>query len=532
MSTLNPSAKDFPRISARTSEPERRTRFCTRHLWLALALVFGLSSALIFAPAASAAPADGVGPESTGQSTGQSGDRSGEERLRALEEEVKALREALAALRAEREKEVEEAAAAESAEERAEEEPAEAGRLEELERRLDLLAAELERVGLGGAAAGQAAAASPAEGGEFGFAPAASKVYRTEQGLSIGGYGEMLYEGFESERDDGTPSGTQDQLDFLRAIVYFGYKFNDRILFNSEIEFEHASTGEEGSASVEFAYLDFLLRPEVNFRAGLLLVPMGFVNELHEPPVFLGARRPDVEQRLIPTTWRENGFGLFGDLGPFTYRSYVVNGLDASGFSASGVRGGRQKGSEALAEDFAWVTRFDYTGTPGLLVGGSFYTGGSGQGLIGPGGAELGVDTTLYEGHLEWKYRGFELRALAVHSELDDVAGLNQALGLAGDDGVGEEQEGYYVQVGYDLLSRSAKRQMSLIPYLRYEDFDTHADVPAGFLRDPARDIESLTLGLAFKPLDQVIVKADYQDFDNGAGTALDQFNVAIGYLF
>lgn len=445
-------------------------------------------------------------------------------RIEKLEQEVQALREALAALRAEREAE-------EEAEQETETGP-DADRLAELERRLELLAAELERLDLGGAAAPDVTPTRVAEGGEYGFAPAASKVYRTEQGLSIGGYGEMLYERFDSDRDDGTQASAKDQLDFLRAILYFGYKFNDRVLFNSEIEVEHAASGEEGEVSLEFGYLDFLLNPQVNVRAGLLLVPMGFINELHEPPVFLGARRPDVERRLIPTTWRENGFGLFGDLGPFTYRSYIVNGLDASGFSASGVRGGRQKGSEALAEDFAWVSRLDYTGTPGLLVGGSFYTGGSGQGLAGPGGGELKVDTTIYEGHLEWKYRGFELRALAVRSELDDVAALNQALGLTGDDGVGEEQEGYYVQLGYDLFSRFPKGEMSLIPYVRFEDFDTQAGVPAGFLRNPARDVESLTLGLAFKPLDQVIVKADYQDYDNGAGTALDQFNVAIGYLF
>jgi len=508
MSVLRSVLRDFHPVPVSRSALRGGLR-----LALGLALLLGLSPA----PASEA---------QDNQETQEA--RAVDSRIEKLEQEVQALREALAALRAQQE-ETEEGTGEGAKEGTGKDTTAE--RLAELERRLDLLAEELERIDLGGAAA-SVTPVSAAEGGDYGFAPAASKVYRTEQGLSIGGYGEMLYEGFDSELDDGTDSDAKDQLDFLRAILYFGYKFNDRILFNSEIEVEHASSEEEGEVSLEFAYLDFLLRPEVNFRAGLLLIPMGFINELHEPPVFLGARRPDAEQRLIPSTWRETGFGLFGDLGPFTYRSYVVNGLDASGFSASGVRGGRQQGSEALAEDFAWVTRVDYTGTPGLLVGGSFYTGGSGQGLLGPGGAELGVDTTIYEGHLEWKYRGFELRALAVRSELDDVAGLNQALGLAGADGVGEEQKGYYVQIGYDLFSRSARRNMALIPYARFEDFDTHADVPAGFLKDPARDVESLTLGLAFKPLDQVIVKADYQDYDNGAGTALDQFNVAIGYLF
>src|SRR4029453_5073175 len=110
---------------------------------------------------------------------------------------------------------------------------------------------------------------------------------------------------------------------------------------------------EKGEVSVEFAYLDYLIRPEVNVRAGLVLIPVGFINELHEPPVFLGARRPDVEDRIIPTTWRELGAGVFGDAGPVTYRAYVVNGLDSSGIEAEeplpqGGRGGRRGGGRGF----------------------------------------------------------------------------------------------------------------------------------------------------------------------------------------
>src|SRR5690606_5504586 len=118
-----------------------------------------------------------------------------------------------------------------------------------------------------------------------------------------------------------------------------------------EIEFEHASTGQGGEVSVEFAYLDYLATPHLGVRAGMVLVPMGFVNELHEPTTFLGTTRPLTESTIIPTTWRENGAGVFGDIGDFSYRAYVINGLDAvgggssraGGFSAAGLRGGRQK---------------------------------------------------------------------------------------------------------------------------------------------------------------------------------------------
>jgi len=398
-------------------------------------------------------------------------------------------------------------------------------RLAEIERQIEVLAGEVEREQLG-------EAAPTAAKSEHGYGPAASKIYRTGQGLSIGGYGEMLYQGYDGTLDDGTDSGSNDQLDFLRAIVYFGYKWNDHWLFNSEIELEHASTEDGGEAAVELAYLDYLWKPELNARAGLLLIPMGFINELHEPTTFLGARRPDVERFIIPTTWRENGFGLFGEAGPVSYRTYVVNGFEADGFTADeGLREGRQAGAKANAEDLAWVGRLDYSPVPGLLLGGSAYVGSSGQGLVGPDGESVDVGTTIYEGHAEWRWRGLELRFLGARADLDDVAALNRTLDRTGTESIGDELSGWYAQVGYDVLSHRGSSQ-ELIPYVRWEQLDTQSSVPAAFLRDPANDRESLTLGLAWKPFPQAIVKADYQDYDNGAGTGLDQLNVALGYIF
>jgi hypothetical protein len=395
-----------------------------------------------------------------------------------------------------------------------------AGRLAELERRLEVLAREIETMRIGEAAA-------TADESDYGLGPAASKIYRTERGLSIGGYGELLYQKFDDERDDGAASGRKDQFDLLRGILYFGYKWNDRWLFNTEIEYEHA--GEE--VALEFAYIDYLWRPQANLRAGLVLIPMGFINELHEPTVFLGANRPQVERLIIPSTWRENGFGLFGEAGPVSYRTYIVNGFDASGFTAGGLRGGRQNGGQANAEDFAWVGRLDFTGVPGLLVGGSAYVGNSGQGLETPAAGSVDVGTTLIEGHLEWRWRGLELRALGVQADLDDAAALNAVLGLTGNRSVGEKLTGHYVQLGYDLLAgRGGER--AFIPYARWEAYNTQDEVPAGFLANPANDIETLTAGFAFKPIEQLILKVDYQDVDNEAGTGIDQFNALLGYVF
>ncbi len=400
--------------------------------------------------------------------------------------------------------------------------------LGELARRLDVLAAEIESLKLGEASAAEA------DRSERGMGPAASKVYRTGRGLSIGGYGEVLYENFASSRDDGADSGATDTFDALRAVLYAGFKFNDRFVFNSEIEFEHGSTEAGGEAALEFAYVDYLWRPGANFRAGLVLIPMGLVNELHEPTVFLGTRRPDVERFILPSTWRENGLGLYGDAGPWSYRTYVVNGFEAAGFSAEeGLREGKQDGAEAAADDLAWVGRLDWKGLPGLLVGGSLYAGDAGQGLATDAGRRLGVATRISELHLDWRWRSLQLRALAARAKVDQAAELNRALGLGGAEGVGEEMEGGYVELAYDVFARrAAGSERSLRPYLRWERYDTQAAVPAGFLRDPANDVESFTLGIAFQPIDELIFKADYQDYDNDAGTGVDRFNLAIGYVF
>ena len=223
-------------------------------------------------------------------------------------------------------------------------ETAEAPSNEELARRIEVLTRELEARKLGDASDPAPPAGST---GRWGLGPAASKVYGKSSGLSIGGYGESLYQNFDSTREDGAASGKTNEWDYLRAVVYLGWKFDRTFVLNTEIEYEHASTGDGGEVSVEFATLDAMLRDEVNLRAGLVLVPMGFVNEMHEPTTYLGARRPDTESRILPSTWSANGIGAFGEAGPLAYKLYLTESLDASSFSApDGIRGGRQDGAQ------------------------------------------------------------------------------------------------------------------------------------------------------------------------------------------
>jgi hypothetical protein len=367
----------------------------------------------------------------------------------------------------------------------------------------------------------------------YGFGPAASKVYKVRQGVSLGGYGEVLYENFAGSREDDAPSGASDRLDALRAIVYVGYKFSDKVLFNSELEFEHGSTEDGGSVSIEFAYLEYRMSSRLGVRAGLLLPPMGFINEVHEPPAFLGARRPETERQIIPSTWREGGVGVFGGLGDFSYRAYLVSGFDASGFTAEGIREGRQNGAEATAEDFGIVARFDYTGLLGITLGTSAYVGNSGQGAPLPSDptATLGAQTFIWEGHAQYKARGFDLSGLLAVSTLEDASEINALIGLSGNESVGERLIGWYLQGGYDVL-RSTGSEQQLVPYVRYEQLNTQDEVPDGFSANPENDRRFLTLGAMWKPLTNISLKADYQVISNQADTGVNQLNVNLGYLF
>lgn len=407
--------------------------------------------------------------------------------------------------------------------------PGPASETKELERRIELLAGEIEALRSGGAA--EAAVAGDTLAGAKGLAPAASKVYRRTRGVSLGGYGEALYSNYASRRQDEAPSGAVDQFDFVRQIVYVGYKFSDSVLFNSEIEFEHGSTGKGGEVSVEFAYVELQRRKELGLRAGMLLVPLGFLNELHEPPVYRGARRPEVESAIIPSTWRENGAGLFGEAGPFAWRAYVVAGLSSAGINASGIRGGRQSGARSRAEDLAFTGRLDWSGVPGLLAGASFFSGETGQGAAVEGQL-VGGRLTLYDLHAQYERRGLRLRGLWARSTLADAALVNRQNQLAGKASVGGAQAGWYAEGSYDLMTHLPRQRWSLLPFVRYEWLDTQRDVPEGYSEDPVRERTALTAGVELKPLPQVVFKVDYQWLRNEARTGTSQLNLAVGYLF
>jgi hypothetical protein len=421
---------------------------------------------------------------------------------------------------------------------------AEPARVEEVERKQDVITEEVRKI--------REALVLPETKelkSEYGLGPAASKVYGVSKGFSLGSYGEFNYRNAVSDRGlnaNGEPAN-RDEFDMLRLVLYTGYKFTDKWVFNSEIEFEHGSTGKSGSVSVEFATLDYLAHPMLNARAGLVLVPMGFVNEIHEPPFFHGNVRPEVENAILPSTWRAGGAGFFGELLPgLEYRTYVVTGLDARGFRSSGIRGGRQNGSFEKAEDFAWVGRLDYSPLDMLTIGGSAYVGNSGQdqrfGNTTDGFTKPDVFTQIYEVHAQLRTHGFESRLLGAWSDIDDANELsldatinpnvNNPDPTKLDTPVAAQQFGWYGEVAYDVLPLILDTDQYLAPWFRYSRVDTQDDVPFGFDEDSIRDRDIYEVGISYKPIPEIIFKLDYRNQDPKSGELPDEVRIGAGFVY
>jgi len=205
-----------------------------------------------------------------------------------------------------------------------------------------------------------------------GYQNLADKLLASGSPLTIGGYGEVHYhQPFSSD------TRMNGELDVHRMVILFGYQFSERTRFITELEFEHVS-----EVYVEQAFLQHKLSRAINLRAGLLLIPMGIVNEYHEPTTFNGVERPLIDNKLAPTTWREAGAGFSGTIqsAALKYQAYVVNGFNGYDGTArlngkSGLRGGRQKGASSYISSPNFTGKLEYYGIRGLNVGLSGYWG-------------------------------------------------------------------------------------------------------------------------------------------------------------
>jgi hypothetical protein len=337
----------------------------------------------------------------------------------------------------------------------------------------------------------------------------------------FGGYGEVHYNNLNSK----------NEVDFHRFVLYFAHDFTDRIRFYSEVELEHAlaGEGEAGEIELEQAYIgfDLLTEQRLTAYAGLILVPVGIINETHEPPTFYGVERNRVETEILPTTWWEAGLAFQGLAFPgFSYNLFVTSGLNVptSGDNPFRIRSGRQKVSEAVANDGAFGAQIKWTGLPGVEVGvfGEYQT----DITQGEGGPQVGdIGATLFEAHTILSKGPFGFRALYARWDLDDG-------GLLGpknnpDQPGHNEQWGWYVEPAFRFAPGLLPGQIGL--FARYSELDTQAGV-SDAIKGGSTTKQEFTTGFNYWPISNVVFKFDYQDQMGDQDD--DGFNLGLGYAF
>ncbi len=331
---------------------------------------------------------------------------------------------------------------------------------------------------------------------------------------SIGGYGELHYNG-----------GSKDEIDLHRFVVNLNHEFNEDIRFASEIEIEHGVAGESqnGEVEIEQAYVEFDLTEDDAHRAkaGVFLVPVGILNETHEPPTFFGVERNPVESNIIPSTWWEAGAALSGSIGQsgFSYDLAAHSGLQTptTGSNAYRVRNGRQKASEAEATDPAYTARLKWTGYPGVELG---VTGQYQKDISQNSGDNEDIDATLIQAHANLRRGGWGLRALYAEWNLDGAA--PEAIGR-------DEQIGWYVEPSYRFdvpFGYDGEGEFGV--FARYNEYDNNAGIS-----NSATEFEQTDIGANYWPTENVVLKADYAIIDGPSNSDDDErVNLGVGWAF
>src|SRR6059036_46854 len=256
------------------------------------------------------------------------------------------------------------------------------------------------------------------------LAPCPLRILAAQEHTTVGGYGEVHYT---------NPTGpkTPPVVNLARFVVYLAHSFDERLAFRSELEVEDAKIegGQAGGeVSLEQAYLDYRLGDWITLRTGLVLPPVGIINETHEPPTFNGVERPGFDHDVIPTTWREIGLGAVGTIpggSGLAYRVYLVNGLRADGLSAAeGIREGRQEGREASFANPSFTGRLEWA-RPGLKLGGSFWYGGTADADPALGTGAFAAPITLLSADARYDVGAFLFRAVVASIWVSDAEAIN-----------------------------------------------------------------------------------------------------------
>jgi hypothetical protein len=361
---------------------------------------------------------------------------------------------------------------------------------------------------------------------------------------TISAYGEIGY-----SRPSENVAATQ--TDVARAVIGMQHRFDERTKMTAEWEWEHAITSADdaGESEVEQLWVEREFDSGVRGRAGLFLMPVGLINQNHEPTAYYGVFRPDVDTKIIPSTWREAGFGANGDLGNgLNWDVAITTAPNLAAWDPSSTeardRGPLQsihgEGQFAASRTFGGVAALNWRGVPGLWVGGSVVYDNIGQSQ--PGFAGNGSKLLLLDAHARYQVGGLDLAGEIVRGTISDTEALNQSYfdsAIPDPTYVPHLFFGGYAQAAYQVFQRG---DYSLSPFIRYEIYNTAAgfgSLPAslGAVKQP--DEHVLTIGANFYIGEGVVLKADYRDYRNHTSPDTEEhfnlgnsLNLGVGFSF
>jgi hypothetical protein len=386
-------------------------------------------------------------------------------------------------------------------------------RIEELERQLNELKARVAELE-----------------GDTPAAPATAAVPAPEENSTASHTGPISgYMDFHLNR----PQDEDPRLDFHRFVLLFNHSFTDRLRFIGELEVEHGlveGLEQSGELELEQAYLDFRVNTAFNLRAGMLLAPVGIINERHEPPSFNGVERPFVDTFIIPSTWFDAGAGVHGAFGKgWQYRAYLMAPLDATRITAEeGLAEARQKGFLSNVRNVAQTARLEYLGLPGLTLGTSFWRGKSGFNFKRE---ESQVGLVEFDGR--YHSGAFAIRGEFAHVFVDGADQLNDLLQRSSgvNPNIASQMRGFYIEPSIRPLP---KLRYDIAAFVRYENFDTQFRMPAGVLPLKQFDRAAWIVGASYYPDPDVVLKIDYTVIRNQSTLfrSVDSLNIGLGWWF
>jgi len=364
----------------------------------------------------------------------------------------------------------------------------------------------------------------------------------SDRKLNVGGYAQIDY-----NQPFGEGKLYNGKMDVHRLVLLFGYRFTDKLSFVTEIEIEHVK-----EVYVEQAFFNYAFNTYVQLRGGLLLIPMGIINEYHEPPTFNGVERPLIDKYIAPTTWREIGMGATGNIPEVSmrYQAYFINGfksyVDGTAYlnGKDGLRGGRQKGAESIFHFPNFAGRIEYYGVLGLNLGLSGYFGKTQSSafngierhdklsIASADSSVVGVSMVGFD--VRYNSNGIGIRGQLYYTDISNSSSYNNFTAIDGQlNTLGSSMYGYYIEIAYNVFQPIKKVRSELIPFVRYSNYDTQASVMTDIVSNDDYNTTVITTGIGYWFTNQLAVKTDVQFQKRKTDETFSKiFNAGIAVMF